>query len=253
MQSYLRQLTHTWEELGRQDPLWAVVSHADKRGGRWNIAEFMETGEQAVSYYSDLISNHAQRNDTFSHVLDFGCGVGRITRAWSKRSRNVTGVDISAPMLELAKQNLAGQRNVDFVLNLRDDLQTFDSEAFDLVFSVICLQHMPFALAAKYIGEFARVCQRGGIVAFQLPSRAPRSSWQAKLRKTIVESLPYGMARLYRRWRHGSTVVFDMYYTPGQLVEQTAATAGLMLIHREPDRAAGAGTEGFFYIFRKQR
>src|SRR5947207_2213618 len=161
-QSNIKQLQQTWEELGREDPLWAVVSHPHKRGGRWNLIEFMETGEEAVAHYCDLIETHVPNRSPFSHVLDFGCGVGRLTSAWGRRSKRVTGVDISARMLETAKKHLKEETNIDFVLNQNEDLQIFQNDTFDLVFSLICLQHMPWSLATRYISEFARICRRGG-------------------------------------------------------------------------------------------
>jgi SAM-dependent methyltransferase len=154
-------------------------------------------------------------------------------------------------MLDLARKNLAHFKNLEFILNQRQDLQIFSTGMFDLVFSLICLQHMPWPLAAEYIDEFARVCRQGGFVAFQLPSRPPRAQWKIRLRKSLVDGLPFGAGRLYRRWRHGNSVAFDTYYTPATTVEQRAATAGLERVHRELDRAAGPDTEGFFYIFRK--
>jgi ubiquinone/menaquinone biosynthesis C-methylase UbiE len=251
MKTDFQQLTQTWEELGEKDPLWAVVTHSDKRGGRWNLAEFMGTGERDIAHYHQLIGRHMPMPGQFFHVLDFGCGVGRLTSAWGKRARQATGVDISASMLEVAKKNLAGRDNLHFVLNQNPDLSVFKDGEFDLVFSLICLQHMPWPVAAGYIAEFARVCQRGGIVAFQLPSRDKDPDRMAKFRKWIIEHLPFGAGRLYRRWRHGTSALFDMYYTPRQQVEATAAAAGLELIHREPDASAGATVESFFYIFRK--
>ncbi|MGA2030355.1 MAG: methyltransferase domain-containing protein [Verrucomicrobiota bacterium] len=247
----LQQLAQTWEVLGEQDPLWAVASLPDKRGGRWNLEEFMETGEQAIAHYHQLIASHVPNVGTFSNVLDFGCGVGRLTCAWSRRARQATGVDISSSMLEVAKKNLTERENIHFVLNQNQDLRVFKDGEFDLVFSLICLQHMPWPMAAGYIREFARVCQRGGIVAFQLPSRARRFNWAGKLRKTFIDCLPFGWGRFYRRWRHGNPVVFDMHYTACPMVEATAASVGLKLLQREPDASAGAATEGFFYIFKK--
>ncbi len=247
----LQQLSRTWEELGEQDPLWAVASVPDKRGGRWNLAEFMEGGEQAVAHYHQIIASHVPKAGTFAHVLDFGCGAGRLTCAWSKRARQATGVDISSSMLQMAKKNAADRDNVHFVLNQNPDLRVFKDETFDLIFSLACLQHMPPPMAAGYITEFARICRHDGIVAFQLPSRAPRFTWAARFRKTLIDRLPFNWGRRYRQWRHGSSVVFDMYFTPAATVEATAAAAGLKLIHREPDALAGATTEGFFYIFRK--
>jgi ubiquinone/menaquinone biosynthesis C-methylase UbiE len=215
------------------------------------LREFMETGEQAVAHYYGLITKHTHRSGKFSRVLDFGCGVGRLTFALGKRAERVTGVDISSAMLQSANDNLAGRTHINFVLNQSDDLRVFEEGEFDLIFSLVCLQHMPWPIAAKYIADFGRICARGGVVAFQLPTRTLHADSIAKFRKGLIESLPFGMDRLYRRWRHGSSAVFDVYYTPSSAVEATAATEGLKLIHREPDAAAGPSTEGFFYIFAK--
>ncbi|MDE3100327.1 MAG: methyltransferase domain-containing protein [Verrucomicrobiota bacterium] len=245
------KLARTWEELGAQDPLWAVVSLPDKRGGRWDLAEFMETGEEEVACYHALIARHVPRDNPFSHVLDFGCGVGRLTCAWSKRAREATGVDISESMLAFARKHAAGLGNVNFFLNRHQDLGLFRDAEFDLVFSLICLQHMPWPFAQGYLREFGRVCQPGGVVAFQLPSRKLNPNRTAKVRKWIIEHLPFGLGRHYRRWRHGSAAVFDMYYTPSSTVEAVARSSGLELVHREPNDSAGRDTEGFFYIFKK--
>jgi ubiquinone/menaquinone biosynthesis C-methylase UbiE len=251
MKSDVRQLAKTWEELGNSDPLWAVVTDPEKRGGRWEMEEFLQTGERSISTYSELISKHSSASAPPAHVLDFGCGVGRLTCAWSKRATRVTGVDISEPMLRIARQTASGLANVTFILNQSEDLRVLKDGEFDLVFSVICLQHMPWSLAASYIREFARVCRPGGVVAFQVPARETRVNRMSKFRQKCVESLPFGLGRIYRRWRHGSSSLFEMNYTPASVVEAVGKDAGLRLLHREPDNSAGPGTEGFFFIFRR--
>jgi hypothetical protein len=35
-----------WEELAEHDPLWAVLSDPARKGGRWDVGEFLETGER---------------------------------------------------------------------------------------------------------------------------------------------------------------------------------------------------------------
>ena len=251
MREVLARLAQTWEELAEHDPLWAVSSRPDKRGGRWELAEFMATGEPEVEHYSRLIRTQLPAVSEFAAVLDFGCGAGRLTSAWGKRAGSAVGVDVSPSMLDVARKNLTGQSNVTFVLNQSENLRVFGDGAFDLVFSLICLQHMAWPLAAGYIAEFARVCRDGGIVAFQLPSRPLLSHRYSLLRKRLVDSLPLGFGRKYRQWRHGTPVVFEMHFIDPSEVEERADRAGLTLLHREPDRAAGPGTEGFFYIFRK--
>ena len=251
MKTQLEELKQTWQELGEKDPLWAVASDPSKRGGNWDIAEFFQTGERDVAHYHDLLVKKGGTEANFAHVLDFGCGVGRLCSAWSKRATRVTGVDISRPMISHGKSFLEPLKNVELVVNEKSDLGCFPERSFDLIFSLVCLQHMPWSLASGYITEFARVCKPSGVVAFQLPARDLNENRAARYRQLIIENLPLGLGRAYRRWRHGSAEVFKMYYTPAEVVQELAGGCGLELLFREPDPSAGSGTEGYFYAFRK--
>jgi 2-polyprenyl-3-methyl-5-hydroxy-6-metoxy-1,4-benzoquinol methylase len=59
-----------------------------------------------------------------SDVLELGCGTGRITIPVAKKGINITGVDVSASMLERAKQKLSKTaNNPDFI---QADFRHFD-------------------------------------------------------------------------------------------------------------------------------
>lgn len=246
----LQEAGRVWQTLGAEDPLWAVLSLPDKRGGRWRLEEFLATGEQDVARAHERL-RRAGASERFQSVLDFGCGVGRLVRAWADRADQVTGVDISASMLEHARCILADRPNTRLVHNEAPDLRVLPDASFDLVFSLICLQHLPWPVAAGYLDEFARLCRPGGWVAFQLPARGPDSGRAARWRKRLVDALPFGLGSAYRRWRHGSSAVFDVFYTPRPEVEARLRSAGLTGIAAEPDASAGPGTEGWFYLARK--
>jgi ubiquinone/menaquinone biosynthesis C-methylase UbiE len=93
----------------------------------------------------------------------------------AKALDSVTGVDVSASMIQCGRGLLNGVRNVELVLNEQDNLKCFGDGQFDLVCSLACLQHMPWQIAANYVREFARVCSADGWVAFQVPSRQTKS------------------------------------------------------------------------------
>lgn len=242
------RLRQTWQALGADDPLWAVLTDAGRRRGGWDVEAFLRTGEAVVARYDELLQRYADGADGRRLVLDFGCGVGRLSLAWSRRVDSVTGVDISASMIERGRQIVAAAPNIRLLVNERSDLRTFTDGSFDLVFSHICLQHMPWALAADYVAEFGRVVVPRGWVAFQMPSRGPAGP---PLRRRVVDALPTPLRARYRRWRHGTPAVFDMYYARREEVIEVARTAGLELVHAEPDESAGIGTEGYIYLFRK--
>ena len=67
-------------------------------------------------------------------VLDVGCGCGATTLAAARAAGVVLGVDVSVPLLEVARARAASLGNVDFVVA---DAQThrFDDGAFDVVIS----------------------------------------------------------------------------------------------------------------------
>lgn len=249
----LQELRRTWEVLGQDDPLWAVLSFPEKRGRRWNPEEFLATGERDVAAMHSLLRHRAKAPVEFRHVLDFGCGAGRLTLAWSHRAQMATGVDIAATMVERARQLTANRSNVRFHQSPHPDLRGFPDGTFDLVTSLICLQHMPWELARGYVREFGRVCEPGGWVVFQLPAARKARTNTASIRRKLVDALPCGLAAKYRRWRHGAGAVFDMHFTPRDAVEAEAARCGLVLLAAEPDDSAGDGTEGFLYVFERER
>lgn len=239
-------LRQTWQTLGKDDPLWAILTDPDRNHQRWNVEAFLATGEADVARYEALLRQAGHAGD-FASVLDFGCGVGRLSLAWSRRATTVTGVDIAPAMIERGRQIVESNPRVRLLVNDGVDLRQFRDGTFDLAFSHICLQHMPWLLAAGYIAEFARVTVPGGFVAFQLPSRGPS---RAPTRRRIVDALPVGIRTRYRLWRRGTAAVFDMYYTPPENVVTVAAGAGLDLLGQQPDDSAGVGTEGYIYVFR---
>lgn len=167
----LRRHQQDWEALGRVDPLWAVLTSPTRRHGRWNTADFFATGVRDVDALMKTAAalGLPQRRDD---ALDFGCGVGRLTRALVGHFERCVGVDISAPMLAQAEELNRDCDRCRFVLNAAEDLRAFESASFDLVYTKYVLQHLPGrALVRSYLGELLRVLRPGGLLVFQLPER----------------------------------------------------------------------------------
>jgi hypothetical protein len=40
----LTKLQKQWDTFAKTDPLWAILTRADKRGGRWCLDDFFATG-----------------------------------------------------------------------------------------------------------------------------------------------------------------------------------------------------------------
>lgn len=167
----LRQHRRTWEDLGRVDPLWGVITWADKRHGRWEPAEFFATGEQDIKWLMSWAEQLGLPRER-SLALDFGCGVGRLTRPLATHFENYVGVDISEPMLTHARAWNPDCTHCRFVLNTTGDLRAFESDSVDLIYSRYVLQHLPSTgLVESYLREFVRILRSDGLLVFQLPTR----------------------------------------------------------------------------------
>ncbi len=162
-------LRDTWNELGRKDAMWAVLSGPLEAPRAWDPDAFFRTGVEEVAAVLSRAAavGAAPRRE---RALDFGCGIGRLSQALAGHFTEVHGVDIAAAMLEQARQqNRAGDR-CHFHLNESDSLALFPDAMFDFVYSSITLQHMEPRYSRRFLAEFFRVAKPGGVVVFQIPS-----------------------------------------------------------------------------------
>lgn len=161
-----------WDEFGRLDPLWAILSSPAMRGRRWQLTDFMKNGEREAALLFHELQRLGTSIETCSAV-DFGCGVGRVTQALARRFARVLGIDISPAMIDMANRINLYPGVVNYVVNVADDLDIVPSGSTDLVYSNIVLQHIPSDLAKRYIREFFRILSRDGVAVFQVPSHPP--------------------------------------------------------------------------------
>ena len=169
----LEEIKNVWNELGRKDPLWAVLTEPDKEGHKWDPKEFFRIGADEIASVMDHVASLAD-DLSRKRALDFGCGVGRLTKALSLYFDEVIGVDISSSMLDDARRLNPDLDPGRFVINDRDDLCQFGDDFFDFIYSNITLQHIDPTYSVRYIKEFMRILAPGGMLVFQLPARPAR-------------------------------------------------------------------------------
>jgi ubiquinone/menaquinone biosynthesis C-methylase UbiE len=183
----LGELEQTWTKLGETDPLWAVLSLPELRYNNWDVEEFFRTADTEIGETWQYLTELGVPTSGAS-CLDFGCGVGRCARALSAHYSEYDGVDISEPMLKLAR-TYNDSPHVRFHHNQSDDLALFPDDTFDFIYSRFVLQHIPPESSAHYISEFIRVLKPGGTALFQVPAATKDISLPSyRARLTMVES-----------------------------------------------------------------
>jgi SAM-dependent methyltransferase len=128
-------------------------------------------------------------------VLDVGCGAGTDLVRFAKGGAIVSGVDLSASAIALARQNFAQQ-------GLTADLREGDGEhlpydvaTFDLVFAHGVVQYTPDG--AALVQECRRVLKPGGQAVFQAYNRV---SWLNALSKLMKVPLEHEDAPVLRKY-----------------------------------------------------
>jgi SAM-dependent methyltransferase len=179
-----------WERHAQYDPLWAILSDPTKKGRKWDLPEFFETGSREISV---VLHTLAECGVTINRgaALDFGCGVGRLTQALAEHFESAVGVDISPTMIRLAEKLNRHPTRVRYLSNARDDLRVFDADTFDFIYSDIVLQHVDPASTRRYLPEFVRILRKGGVLAFQLPSHPRPASEQGPFSATPMPEDAY--------------------------------------------------------------
>lgn len=195
-----------WETLGADDPYWAVLTDPNKRGGKWNSNEFFNTGKTEIENVLGKLSNLSVKLDR-SVALDFGCGVGRLSRALANEFRKVIAVDVSSSMLEEAKKANHNIKNIEFIHNTDEHLEIIPERSVDFLYSNIVLQHMPKNRQMGYIREFCKVLSPSGILAIQIPSKSNLRSWKGWVYLVMGNNI----LNLIRRVKYGSRGVMEVH------------------------------------------
>ncbi len=170
----LLELTQaSWERLGEQEPHWSVLSA--ERFKQANLDEhrgqFYDSGQHSAEQFLNSLRRNGCLPERLSdqRIIEYGCGVGRVTHALAQRFGEVYAYDISAPHLELARQLAAslGLDNIRFarVKRPRDILQLPQADA---VYTTIVLQHNPPPVIRFILEALLNALAPGGVACFQL-------------------------------------------------------------------------------------
>jgi SAM-dependent methyltransferase len=99
-------------------------------------------------------------------VLDAACGSGHVAREFARRGAQVTGLDLSARMIQIAADS-PGPRGIEYRVGDISRIDGIADGSFDMVVCSMALMNVANLEGA--IGEFARVLRPGGRLVFSIP------------------------------------------------------------------------------------
>jgi 2-polyprenyl-6-hydroxyphenyl methylase/3-demethylubiquinone-9 3-methyltransferase len=163
-------------------------------------------------------------------VIDVGCGGGILTEAMALRGAHVTGADLSAKALSVARlHQLESGVEVDYRLVSAEALAQAQPGAFDIVTCMEMLEHVPDP--ASVVAACATLARPGGSVVFSTLSRNPKSYLYAVLgAEYVLGLLPRGthdwsrFLRPSELARHARTARLDVHDVIGMSYNPLART-----------------------------
>jgi SAM-dependent methyltransferase len=251
----------TWDQLGRKNALGAILT-VDGKVHDWNIGEFLATGRIDVGRFMPNLQRLSPHTP-LTRLLDFGCGVGRVTRMFARHFDEVVGVDVAPSMIEWARSLHADCKQCSFVLNRAPNLRCFESNSFSVVYSRIVLQHIRPAIVEGYIPELIRVLEPGGVLMFQLPEVMSVDSRRVFEEAPVVGNplkrrIPKPVVLAWRKVKYAFLTTaggpqIEMFGIEREEVEAHIRAAGGRLLEALPDNSHGPDGKGFEYWVTKDR
>jgi ubiquinone/menaquinone biosynthesis C-methylase UbiE len=204
-----------WDRSADVDSLTAIVTDSDER-------DYRSSGRAEAEALRPFLVPDAT-------VLDVGCGTGRVMEHLAPWCREVDGVDISEQMVRGGRERLGHLANVHFHHGNGYDLAGFEDGSFDVVYSIVALQHMPRTVAYNYLLESHRVLREGGVLWLYVPNLLRDDCFAAfhHFSQPWFVSHPYPMN----------------FYTPQELSRLLVA-AGFWLEHLNEEMRAQARKTG---------
>jgi SAM-dependent methyltransferase len=160
-----------WEEWGRRDPYFGVITNPKFRRNDLSEdakTEFFKDGETFVNYLLAAIQRNIDPQFRPKRILDFGCGVGRLLVPFALIAEEVVGLDVSTSMLEEARRNCEERHLCNVKLLPSDDNLSALSGTFDLIQSFIVFQHIPIQRGRAIFGKLLQHLRPGGVGAIHL-------------------------------------------------------------------------------------
>jgi 2-polyprenyl-3-methyl-5-hydroxy-6-metoxy-1,4-benzoquinol methylase len=239
--SILDHIQRTWQHLGETEPHWSVITYERFHQSRIQETkdEFYDSGRRNVEQLFQTLERNSIDHTAFRSCLEYGCGLGRVTRWLAEQFEIVYGYDISRAHLQSAEQHLAecGVRNVALrhIQNVED---IFQLQKSDLIYSVIVLQHNPPPVIRLIVREFLKALNPGGVAYFQVPTYRLGYSFMLK-------------RYLNNEATHHETM--EMHVLPQRVIFEIAAQEGGQVIEVLEDGHTGLRFKGVSNSFLIQK
>lgn len=186
------EMARFWDERARDDAYYFVDNRLDY--GAPDHQRFWENGVKDLDAFLQALGVSWDAGD---HVLEIGCGLGRLTRPVASHVASVEALDVSAEMLRQARTLNPRLENVRWIHGNGTDLAPIADASVDACLSHVVFQHIPDVdVIYGYVREIGRVLKPGGWAGFQVSNDPTIHEFHGDLRGrvgTLLRREPKGL------------------------------------------------------------
>jgi SAM-dependent methyltransferase len=143
--------------------------------GDCSIGEFFEGGERTREALESAVLDAGKPIDVFRSALDFGCGCGRVVRAFRRHASflKLHATDVDAEAIAWCRQHLP---SAGFRVNDGSPPLPYADGQFDLIWAISVFTHLDEERQFTWLAELRRILRPGGIL---LATVYGRPSWES--------------------------------------------------------------------------
>ena len=211
-----------WSELGLTRPHHSVITQERFRPENidQSLDEFWESGRKDAARVIATLKKYGFESAGRT-LVEYGCGVGRVTWALAAGFAQVFAYDISANHLAIAAERLRALNISGVTLLQCADSLLSDLKPCDAFYSHIVFQHNPPPLINVLIRKALSALKSHGIAIFQVPTYCRGYRFHAP------------------EWLEDATLRMEMHCIPQQRVFEIIAASGCVPLSVREDRHCG--------------
>jgi len=154
--------------------------------GHLESDSYLQVGQTCAENIKDLLGLIGKDLNSFSHILDFGCGSGRVLRYFYDRpaSCQLYGTDIDRQAISWCKKHL------DFASwNTNNSLPptAYADHTFDFIFAISVFTHLDEEMQFAWLNELKRISKPNGILILTVHGDTARSHTSEKEKEMVSE------------------------------------------------------------------
>lgn len=197
--------------------------------GTPDVDWFLESGRLAADSIAEILERAGRPLEQVSALLDFGCGCGRVVRHWASLAGEVHGTDANPELVDWCRRNLPFAR---FQANGLEPPLAYEDSAFDLVYALSVLTHLPETLQHAWMAELRRILEPGGHLLLSIHGEAYAG------RLSAAELKRFRAGEVVVRWEQVAGTNLCTAFHPEQYVRRRLAD-GFELVELVPRGARG--------------